>query len=124
MRRRLLVLLDMVLFEFFVIPFDLTNAPATFCRLMNDVYYEYLDDFVVVYLGDVVVYSESLEDHICHLKKVFCRLREHQLFVKLEKCEFAQRSIKFLGHLISLGEVRMDKGKIKAILDWRRYVKS
>ena len=62
--------------------------------------------------------SITQEDHICHLKKVFYRLREHQLFVKLEKCEFAQRSIKFLGHLISQGEVRMDKGKIEAILDW------
>lgn len=58
-------------------PFGLTNAPATFCHLMNDVFHDYLDDFVVVYLDDVVVYNRSLEDHICHLKRVFCRLREH-----------------------------------------------
>ena len=57
---------------------------------MNDVFYEYVDCFVVVYLDDIVIYSESLEDHVEHLRKVLSKLREHQLFVKKEKCEFAQ----------------------------------
>ena len=77
-------------YEFLVMPFGLTNAPATFCNLMNDVFYEYVDRFVVVYLDDIVIYSESLEDHLEHLRKVLFKLREHQLFIKKEKCEFAQ----------------------------------
>ena len=85
--------------------FSLIDAPAIFFHPMNDVLHEYLDDFVVVDLNDVVFYSASLKDHICHLKKVMARLREHQLFLRLEKCEFGQRSIKILGHLISEGEV-------------------
>ena len=70
-------------------PFGLTNAPATFCTLMNQVFHDFLDKFVVVYLDDIVVYSASLEEHIRHLKLVFQRLRDHQLYVKKEKCAFA-----------------------------------
>ena len=99
-------------------PFDLTNAPVTFCNLMNDVFYEYVDRFVVVYLDDIVIYSESLEDHMEHLRKVLSKLREHQLFVKKEKCEFAQQEILFLGHRVNKGMVMMDEGKVQAILDW------
>ena len=77
-------------YEFLVMPFGLTNAYATFCNLMSDVFYEFVDHFFVVYLDDIVVYSESLEDHFKHLKKVLSKLREHQLYVKKEKCEFAQ----------------------------------
>lgn len=71
-----------------------------------------------MYLIDVVVYSEFMEDHIHHLRKVFCRLREYQLYIKLEEFEFSQRSIKFLGHLISYGEIQMDRRMVEAILDW------
>lgn len=63
--------------------------------------YEYLDEFIVVYLNDAVIYNEFLDDHICHLKKVFYRSREHQLFIKLGEYDFALHSIKFLGHLMS-----------------------
>ncbi|KAI9176363.1 hypothetical protein LWI28_001838 [Acer negundo] len=66
-------------FEFLVMPFRLTNAPATFCNLMNDVLYEFLDKFVVVYLDDIVIYSNSLEEHVAHLRQAFSRLREHKL---------------------------------------------
>ena len=105
-------------FEFLVMPFGLTNAPATFCNLMNDVLFDFLDTFVVVYLDDIVIYSPNLEDLLAHLKKVFDRLREHQLYVKMEKCEFAQTEIKFLGHLISKSLIRMDGAKVAAIRDW------
>ena len=69
-------------YEFLVMPFGLTNAPATFCNLMNDVLFDYLDAFVVVYLDDIVVYNQTLKEHEMHLKKVFQRLREHKLYVK------------------------------------------
>ena len=103
------------LYEFMVMPFGLTNAPATFCNLMNDVLYEFLDEFVVVYLDDIVIFSRSMDDHVVHLDKVLRRLREHELFVKKEKCEFACYEITFLGHLVSFGQVRMDPKKVQAI---------
>ena len=82
-------------FEFLVMPFGLTNAPATFCNLMNDVLFDFLDSFVVVYLDNIVIYSPTLEDHVVHLEKVLDRLRQNQLYVKKEKCEFAQTRSSF-----------------------------
>ena len=73
----------------------------TFCNLMNDVLFDFLDSFVVGYLDDTVIYNSTLEDHLVHLEKVFDGLRQNQLYVK-EKFEFAQIEIKFLGHLISM----------------------
>ena len=77
-------------FEFLVMPFELTNAPATLCNLMNDVIFEFLDSFIVVYLDDIVIYILTLEDHLVHLKNVFDRLRQDMLHVKKEKYKFAQ----------------------------------
>ncbi|TMW81780.1 hypothetical protein EJD97_007902 [Solanum chilense] len=95
-------------YEFLVMPFGLTNAPAMFCNLMNNVLFGYLDDFVIVYLDDIVNYSRTLEEHVNHLSLVLPPLRKYTLYVKMEKCEFAQQEIKFLGHLISKSQVRMD----------------
>jgi hypothetical protein len=76
-------------YEFLVMPFGLTNALATFCTLMNDIFREWqLDDFVVVYINDILVYSNSMEEHAQHLRKVFQRLRENKLYAKFGKCEF------------------------------------
>ena len=105
-------------FEFLVMPFGLTNAPATFCNLMTNVLYEYLDRFVVVYLDDIVVYSGSLAEHASHLKMVFAQLKKHGLYVKKEKCLFAQSEIAFLGHWVGQGCIRMDRQKVRAIQDW------
>ena len=105
-------------YEFLVMPFGLTNAPATFCNLMNDVLFDYLDAFIVVYLDDIVVYNQTLNEHEMHLRKVFQRLREHKLYVKPEKCEFAREQITFLGHKISEGQIRMDERKVQAVIDW------
>jgi len=101
-------------------PFGLTNAPAAFCNLANNVLCEFLNDFYVVHLDEIVIYSRSLEDHIAHLRKVFYKLRQHKLFVKKEKCEFAQTEILFLEHKISKGLVQMDERKVNAIMDWLR----
>ena len=105
-------------YEFLVMPFGLTNAPTTFCNLMNDVLFDYLDAFVVVYLDDIVVYSQTLSEHKMHLKKVFQRLREHKLYVKPEKCDFAREHITFLGHKISKGQILMDERKVQVVIDW------
>ena len=105
-------------YEFLVMPFGLTNAHATFCNLMNDVLFDYLDAFVVVYLDDIVVYSKTLIEHEKHLRLVFQRLRENRLYVKPENCEFDQEEITFLGHKISAGLIRVDKGKVQAIMEW------
>ncbi|GKC49834.1 putative nucleotidyltransferase, ribonuclease H [Tanacetum coccineum] len=87
-------------YEFLVMPFGLTNAPSTFCTLMNKLFYLFLDKFVVVHLDDIVVYSHTLEEHVLHLKQVFQVLRDIELYVKLEKCSFAQDEVEFLGHKI------------------------
>ena len=105
-------------FEWLVMPFGLTNAPATFCTLMNKIFHPYLDRFVVVYLDDIVVYSNSLEEHADHLRVVFKTLRENELYVKKEKCSFAMEEVHFLGHVISQGTIKMDKKKVQAIKEW------
>ena len=110
-------------FEWLVIPFGLTNAPATFCTLMNKLFYPYLDQFVVIYLDYIIVYSNSMEDHVDHLCKVFKVLRDNELYVKREKCSFAQPTVHFLGHTISHGEIRMDSDKIDAIKNWEAPTK-
>jgi hypothetical protein len=105
-------------YEFLVMPFGLTNAPATFCTLMNDIFREWLDDFVVVYIDDILIYNGSLKEHAEHLHKVFQRLRENKLYVKLEKCEFGVTEVDFLRHRITQEGLKMDDHKVKAILDW------
>ena len=92
-------------FEFLVMPFGLTNSLVTFCNIMNNVLYEFLDRFVVVYLHNIMVYSESLSDHVSHLHEVFSRLREFELYVKKDKCEFCRKKITFLGHWVGQGKM-------------------
>jgi hypothetical protein len=75
-------------YEFLVMPFGLTNAPATFCTFMNDIFREWLNDVVVVYIDDILVYNNFMEEHVEHLRKVFQSLRENKLYVKFDKCEF------------------------------------
>ncbi|KAK8994845.1 hypothetical protein V6N11_045914 [Hibiscus sabdariffa] len=105
-------------YEFLVMPFGLTNAPATFCTLMNKVLQPFLDQFVVVYLDDIVIYSNTLEEYIMHLRKVLQVLRLNELYIKEEKCVFAQQEVPFLGHIVGGGKIRMDHNKIRAIVEW------
>ncbi len=99
-------------------PFGLTNAPATFCTFMNDIFRKWLDDFVVVYIDDILIYSGTLEEHVEHLRKAFQRLRENKLYAKLEKCECGVMEVDFLGHKITQEGLKMDDHKVKAIVDW------
>jgi len=85
---------------------------------MNDIFWERLDDFVVVYIDDILIYSGSLEEHVEHLRKVFQRLRENKLYAKLEKWEFGVMEVNFLGHRIIQEGLKMDDHKVKAIMDW------
>ncbi|KAI3462633.1 hypothetical protein Pfo_019296 [Paulownia fortunei] len=110
-------------FEWLVMPFGLTNAPAIFCTLMNKIFQPYLDRFMVVYLDDIVIYSNSLEEHTNHLRIVFQVLRENELYVKKEKCSFAKEEVPFLGHIIGHGQLQMDGAKIRAIVEWEAPTK-
>ncbi|GJQ98121.1 putative nucleotidyltransferase, ribonuclease H [Tanacetum coccineum] len=105
-------------YKFLVMPFSLTNAPTTFCTLINKLFHSFLDKFMVVYLDDIVVYSHTLEEHVFHLKQVFQVLRDNEIYVKLEKCSFAQDEVDFLGHKIKDGGLMTDDAKIKSIQDW------
>ena len=105
-------------YEFMVLPFGLTNAPATFMHLMQQVFKPYLDDFVIVFLDDILIYSKTETEHVDHVKKVLKKLREHKLYAKASKCEFFKQSIDFLGYVITKDGITMDAGKVKAITDW------
>ena len=107
-------------FEFMVMPFGLTNAPATFQHLMNSIFQDFLDKFVIVYLDDIMIYSKTYEEHLEHLEKVFARLRENQLYAKLKKCEFAKEKVQYLGHIVSKNSIRPEEDKVKAIKDWKQ----
>jgi hypothetical protein len=105
-------------YEFLVLPFGLTNAPATFMELMQQIFHQYLDTFVIVFLDDILVYSKNKEDHDKHLRIVLDVLREHKLYAKLSKCDLYKPSVTFLGHIVSSDGVHMEPEKVKAIQDW------
>lgn len=106
-------------FEFLVMPFGLTNAPATFQALMNRIFHPEIDNFVVVYLDDILVFSKNMEEHRAHLARVLEVLKEHQLYAKWKKCSFAQASISYLGHVIDKEGIHTDPDKIKVVRDWK-----
>jgi hypothetical protein len=109
----------MGLYEFLVLPFGLTNAPATFQRLMNTIFHDFIrEGFVVVYLDDLLVFSKTEEEHIVHLQRVFDRLREHKLYAKLTKCSFFKEELQYLGHIVGRGGLKVDPKKISVVHDW------
>ena len=105
-------------FEYLVMPFGLTNAPASFQAYVNDCLRNFLDIFCVVYLDDVLIFSDTLEEHVVHVKKVLSRLREYGLTCKLSKCEFHVTSVSFLGFIISPDGISMEPDRVTAITEW------
>ena len=107
-------------YEFLVMSFGLTNAPAAFMDLMNRVFRSYVDQFVVVFIDDILVYSKSIKDHVYHLRTVLQTLREHQLYTKFSKCDFWTESVAFLGHVVTKDGIQVDPQKIEAVSEWPR----
>jgi len=105
-------------FEFLVLPFGLTNAPATFMHLMNETFRAQLDDFVIVFLDDILIYSRTLEEHERHVRIVLDTLRREKLYAKESKCELFKTEVEFLGHLVGRDGIRMMESKVKGVQDW------
>ena len=106
------------LFEWMVMPFRLCNVPATFMRVMNDLFRPFIDEFVLVYLDDILVFSKNWNEHVCHVKKVLDVLKKEKLYVKLSKCEFVKTSLVYLSHIVGRGQSKIDPSKVEAIVNW------
>jgi hypothetical protein len=107
------------LYEYLVMSFGLTNAPAYFMYLMNSVFMPELDKFVMVSIDDISIYSKDKAKHEQHLHVVLQRLRDHRLYAKFLKCEFWSNSVKFLGHTISSEGISVDPSKVQEVMDWK-----
>nr|GFB27501.1 transposon Tf2-9 polyprotein [Tanacetum cinerariifolium] len=105
-------------YEFQVMPFGLTNAPAVFMDLMNRVCKLYLDNFVIVFIDDILIYSKDEKEHEEHLKAILELLKKEELYAKFSKCEFWIPKVQFLGHVIDRQGIHVDPAKIKSVKDW------
>jgi hypothetical protein len=100
--------------------FGLTNELAVFMDTMNRVFHDYLDQFTIVFIADILIYSKTSEEHEEHLQKILERLRNEKLYAKLEKCEFWLDSVSFLGHVISREGVAINPKRVKVVVEWTR----
>ena len=107
-------------FEFTVMPFGLTNASAAFMDLMHRVFQPYWDQFVVVFVDDILIYSQSEREHEDHLRIVLQLLRDHQLYANFSKCQFWLTKLRFLGHVVSASSVSVDPEKVESMMSWER----
>ena len=106
-------------FEFLVLPFGLTNAPTTFMHLMHSIFKEQLDDFIIICLAAILVYSTDLVSHVAHVRKTLEILRQHHLYAKVSKCSFFQSSVEYLGHVVSDKGLSPDPAKVQAVSNWK-----
>ena len=107
-------------FEFTVMPFGLTNALTAFMNLMHRMFQPYLDQFGVVFVDDILIYSQSEWEHEYHLRIVLQLLRDHKLYAKFSKCEFWLTEVRFLGHVVSASGVSVDPEKVEVVMSWER----
>lgn len=105
-------------FEYLVMPFGLSNAPASFQALNHHIFHPYLRRFVIIFFDDILIYSPTLSDHIAHLQLVFQTVRDNQLFLRKEKCFFATTKVEYLGHLITKEGASTDKAKVQVVANW------
>ena len=98
-------------------PFGLTNAPATFMRVMNDVLRPFIDDFFIVYLDDIFIFSKTWEENLKHVKQTLYVLKRENLYVKLSKCEFGKTSLDYIGHIVGGCELKIDPPKVSFIVN-------
>ena len=107
-------------YEFLVMSFRLANTPAALMDLINRVFRPFLDQFVIIFIDDILVYSKSEEDHAKHLRFMLQTLRDHQSYTKFLKCEFWLNKVAFLGHVVSKDGIQVDPKKIEAVTEWPR----
>ena len=107
-------------FEFIMMPFGLTNLPTAFMDLSHRVFKPYLDQFVAVFVDDILIYSKSEEEHEDHLRIIPQALREHQLYAKFSKCEYWLTEVRFLGHVVSSSGISVDLEKVEVVMRWER----
>ena len=105
-------------YKYLVMPFGLTNAPAMFQAFINNVLRQHLDIFIMIYLDDIMVYSETLQEHKLHVGKVLAALTKADLWVKPEKTEFHKQEIEFLGFIMGKDGIKMDPKKVEAVTTW------
>ena len=101
-----------------VIPFGLCNVPATFMRVMNDLFNPFIDDFVIVYLDDILIFSGTWEENVNHVKQVLDVLVREKLFQKMSKCEFGKTYLVYLGYIVGGGELKIDPSEVEVIVNW------
>ena len=106
-------------YEFLVMLFRLTNSPVAFMDLMNRVFEEYLDKFIIIFIDDILAYSCTMEEHELHLKIMLEKLREKELYAKFLKCEFCLRKVTFLGRVVSDEGIFVDPSKVEAVSQWK-----
>ena len=105
-------------FEWSVIPFGLTNTPVAFQQFMNDIFSDLLDVCVMIYLDDILIYSNNMSEHHRHVKEVLKHLRKASLYAKAEKCKFHSESVEYLGYILSPSGLTMSDNKVKIIQNW------
>jgi hypothetical protein len=106
------------LYEWVVMPFGICNPPMTFVRVMNDVFLPFIDDFVIVYLDDILIFSRTWEEHVKHAKQVLDVLVREKLYLKMSKCKFGKTSLVYLGYIVGGGELKIDPSKVEVIVNW------